>query len=171
MIVIKNLEEMQSYYNKETNIYFFDDYVEFKFSLKVEANIDAVKIEALDIKVLNVKVGDINAWNIDVANIKADKIEALDIKAKNIDACEIKVDGNIEALDINAWNIDVVNIKTEKIEAFNIISNNIEAKHILYGAVCYAKNNIVCETIKGKHQNSKHFVLNGKIEVAGEGKR
>ena len=34
-----------------------------------------------------------------------------------------------------------------------------------YYAVCVAYNNIECKSIKGRRKNSKHFVLDGKLEV------
>lgn len=85
--------------------------------------------------------------NIDVKNIDAYNIDALNIDACNIDASDIKA-MNIEAWDINAW--------------------NIEAQDISYYAVCFAYNNIKCKSIKGRRNNSKHFVLDGKLEVEND---
>ena len=85
--------------------------------------------------------------NIDVKNIDAYNIDALNIDACNIDASDIKA-MNIEAWDINAW--------------------NIEAQDISYYAVCFAYNNIKCKSIKGRRNNTKHFVLDGKLEVEND---
>ena len=85
--------------------------------------------------------------NIDAKNIDAYNIDALNIDACNIDASDIKA-MNIEAWDINAW--------------------NIEAQDISYYAVCFAYNNIKCKSIKGRRNNSKHFVLDGKLEVEND---
>ena len=135
-----NLEEIQKYYDKNTNTYVFvknKEYIEvvvFDFDLNVEANIDAYDIEALDI----------NAWNINACNINANNIKARNINAIDIDAC------NIEAGNISACNI----------EASDISANNIS-----YHAVCFAYDSIKCKSIKGRRKNSKHFVLDGKLEV------
>ena len=148
-----SLKEIQKYYDKNTNTYVFvenEEYIEvvvFDFDLNVEANIDAYDIEALDI----------NAW---------------DIKACNINADNIKV-RNIEAININAWNIDAYNIKagdiiTGNISACNIEAGDISANDISYHAVCFAYDSIKCKSIKGRRKNSKHFVLDGKLEVEEE---
>ena len=153
-----NLKEIQKYYDKNTNTYVFvknKEYIEvvvFDFDLNVEANIDAYDIEALDI----------NAWNINACNINANNIKARNINAIDIDACNIKA-RNINAIDIDACNINAGNISACNIEAGNISANNIS-----YHAVCFAYDNIKCKSIKGRRKNSKHFVLDGKLEVEEE---
>ena len=148
-----NLKEIQKYYDKNTNTYVFvenEEYIEvvvFDFDLNVEANIDAYDIEALDI----------NAWNINACNINANNIKARDVHAINIDA----------------WNIDAYNIKagdiiTGNISACNIEAGDISANNISYHAVCFAYDSIKCKSIKGRRKNSKHFVLDGKLEVEEE---
>lgn len=142
-----SLEEIQKYYDKNTNTYVFmenEEYIEvvvFDFDLNVEANIDAYDIEACNI----------NANNINVNNINAIDIDAWNINARNIKA------GNITANDIGAYDIWACNI-----EAGDISANNIS-----YHAVCFAYNNIYCKSITSRRKNSKHFVLDGKLEVEG----
>ena len=145
-----SLEEIEEYYDKETNTYIFKEYGEhinlviFNFDLNVDANIEAYNINACDILVrdinaCNIKANNIDANNINANNIKAHNIYALDIKVKNIFA------NDIAAGDINAW--------------------NIEACDISYWAVCFAYNSITCKSITSKRENHKHFVLDGKLEV------
>ena len=145
-----SLEEIQKYYDEETNTYIFKedreyfDTVEFNFNLNVEANIEAYDIETCDINVWN-----INACNIKANNIYANNINANHIKAHNIYALDIKVKNiianDISAGDINAWNID--------------------ANDISYWAVCFAYNSIKCNSITSKRENHKHFVLDGELVV------
>ena len=148
-----SLKAIKKYYDKNTNTYVFvenEEYIEvvvFDFDLNVEANIDAYDIEALDI----------NAWNINACNINADNINV----------------NNINAIDINAWNINANNIKagdiiTGNISACNIEAGDISANNISYHAVCFAYDSIKCKSIKGRRKNSKHFVLDGKLEVEEE---
>lgn len=90
----------------------------------------------------------------------------LDIKA-NIDACDIN------ARDINAWNIESCDINAININAYDITADDInaydiKANNIIYFAVCFAYKNIKCKSIKGRRENAEHFVLDGKIEIAGE---
>ena len=140
-----NLEEIEKYYNKETNTYVFNengkyiDLVVFDFDLNVEANIKALDIDACDIDAMN-----INSMNIDACDIKA-----YDIYARNINAC------NIDAMNINSMNIDACDIK-----AYDIKANDIS-----YYAICVAYKDIRCKSIKGIRENAKHFVLNGVLEV------
>ena len=140
-----NLEEIEKYYNKETNTYVFNengkyiDLVVFDFDLNVEANIKALDINACDIYAMN-----INSMNIDAYDIKAS-----DIYARNINAC------NIDAMNINSMNIDACDIK-----AYDIKANDIS-----YYAICVAYKDIRCKSIKGIRENAKHFVLNGVLEV------
>ena len=108
-----------------------------------EGKIDCVSglwnIKAGDIKAWNINAGNIKAWNIDAGNIKAWDIDARDIKAWDIKAWDIKA-GDIKAWDIKAWNIN-------------------------YYAVCFAYNNIECNSISGRRENCKHFVLDGEIKI------
>ena len=98
---------------------------------------------------------DLVVFNFDL-NIQAN------IDAKNIDAY------NIDALNIDACNIDASDIKAMNIEAWDINAWNIEAQDISYYAVCFAYNNIKCKSIKGRRNNAKHFVLDGKLEVGND---
>lgn len=122
------LEEIEKYYNKETNTYIFKEdgnYINtviFNFNLYINANIDAIDIKARD---------------IGVYDINADNIKARDIKARDIIAFDIK-------------------------------ANNINANKITYYGVCFAIQNIKCKSIKGRRENAKHFVLDGKLEVDNE---
>ena len=98
---------------------------------------------------------DLVVFNFDL-NIQAN------IDAKNIDAY------NIDALNIDACNIDASDIKAMNIEAWDINAWNIEAQDISYYAVCFAYKNIKCKSIKGRRNNAKHFVLDGKLEIEDE---
>ena len=92
-------------------------------------------------------------FNLNIqANIDAKDIGALNIDALNIDAC------NIDASDIKAMNI----------EAWDINVWNIEAQDISYYAACFAYKNIKCKSIKGRRNNAKHFVLDGKLEIEND---
>lgn len=148
-----SLEEIQKYYDKNTNTYVFaenGEYIEvvvFDFNLNVEANIEAYDIEALDI----------NAWDIKACNINADNIKAWNIEAINIDAW-----------NINAYNIKADDIITGDISACNIEAGDISANNISYHAVCFAYDSIKCKSIKGRRKNSKHFVLDGELIIKEE---
>ena len=106
----------------------------FEESIEVEGSIVGKSGERFDLTVR----GDINAWNINAVDIKA---------------------GNIKVEDINAWNINAGDIN-----AWDIKAVDIDALDISYYTVCFAYNNIKCNTIKGRRKNSKHFCLDGKIE-------
>ena len=136
----ESLEEIQKYYDKETNTYVFEengyyiDLVVFNFNLNIDANIEAFDIKAHDITANDINVNDIKVWNINVRNIIAYDIKTHDIIANDI-----------YAHDINAWDIN--------------------AKDISYFSVCFARGNIKCRSIKSNYPNAKHFVLNGELEV------
>ena len=140
-----SLEEIQKYYDEETNTYIFKedgehiDLVILNFDLNVEANIEAYNIEACDIFVNDINAYNIYANNINANHIKAHNIYALDINVNNIIANDIAAD------DINAW--------------------DIEACDISYWAVCFAYNSIKCKSITSKRENHKHFVLDGELVV------
>ena len=138
-----NLKEIQKYYDKNTNTYVF------------VKNKEYIEVVVFDFD-LNVE-----------ANIDAYDIEALDINAWNINACNINAN-NIKARNINAIDIDACNINAGNISACNIEAGNISANNISYHAVCFAYDNIKCKSIKGRRKNSKHFVLDGKLEVEEE---
>ena len=131
--VFNSLEEIQKYYDEDTNTYVFKE------------NGHYINLVVLDFD-LNIKA-DIKAWDIN-----AQHINALDIHAMNI----------------YAFGIDAIDIDGISIEVNNIIAQNIQARNITYNTICFAYNNIKCKSIKGVRQNSKHFVLDGKLEVLEE---
>ena len=84
--------------------------------------------------------------------------------AFNIDIdANIIVAGDIVARNINAWDINARDINARNIVAGDIDAWDINARDIDYYAVCFAYKDIVCNDIKGRRHNSKHFVLDGKI--------
>ena len=149
MKTFNSIEELKPYYNKNTNTYEFMENgmrmnVEFKFNLDVNSHIYALNINAWNINAWNINASDIRARDIDVFNITAYLITALNINASDIRARDIDA-LNINASDINSWNIN--------------------AGDISYYAVCFAYNNILCTSIKGRRANAKYFVLDGKITI------
>ena len=142
MKVFNNLEEMEPYYNEETNTYEFIENnrlidIKIDFDLNIECNIKALDIKARDINAL-----DINAWNI-----KARDIEARDIEACDINACDIKAD-NINARDIKA--------------------SNINSNKISFYSVCFAYKTFVCNSIEGRRENSKYFCLDSDVVIKSQ---
>ena len=118
-----SLEEIQKYYDKETNTYVFkenEEYiglVNFNFNLCVDAHIDAWNIKAW-----NINAYDIDAWNINAYGINAHKIDASNINASNIEAF------NIKACDISYY---AVCFAYNNIECKSITGRRINAKHFV----------------------------------------
>ena len=138
--IFNSLEEIQKYYDKETNTYIFKendifiDTIIFNFTLEVNANIRSGNIRAWDIKAL-----DIRAVNISCSNIIA-----LDIDARNIDCI------NLTAKDIIALNIDALNITARNINVDNIFAKSIDARgEIDCYDTCVASEYIKCKSIIG----------------------
>ena len=149
MKTFTNLEEMQPYYNENTNTYEFIENgkmidVEFDFNLNIYRNINSGNINALNINALN-----INALNINANNINAEDIEAR----------------NIYANDIEAWNIKAVNIKAGDIKAGDITAGDINAGNIEFYAICFSYKTFVCNTIKGSRENAKYFCLDSDVII------
>ena len=93
-----------------------------RFSLKVEGNITAGKIDA----------GDITAGNIDAGHIKAGNIDAEDIKAGNINALDIS-SVTITAWDITARNINAGFIICETLKhSGKLVAKNVIDKRSRY---------------------------------------
>lgn len=138
--IFNSLEEIQKYYDKETNTYIFmenDKYIDvviFNFTLEINANIRGGDIRAWDIKAL-----DIRAVNISCSNIIA-----LDIDARNIDCI------NLTAKDITALDIDALNITARNINVNNIFAKIIDARgEIDCYDTCVASEYIKCKSIIG----------------------
>ena len=138
--IFNNLEEIQKYYDKETNTYIFKendifiDTIIFNFTLEVNANIRGGNIRAWDIK----------AFDIRATNISCSNIMAIDIDARNIDAL------NITAKDIIALNIDALNITARNINVDNIFAKSIDARgEIDCYDTCVASEYIKCKSIIG----------------------
>ena len=134
-----------------------------RFNLKVNGSISAWDIKAWDIKARNISAWDIRARDILARDIKARDISARDISAHNILAWDISA-LDILARDIKARNILAWDILARDITAWDILANNI-----LYYAVCFAYKNIKCRKIEGSRIKSRHFALDGKIEIVKEG--
>ena len=138
--IFNSLEEIQKYYDKETNTYIFkenDKYIDvviFNFTLEINENIRSGDNRAWDIKAL-----DIRAVNISCSNIIA-----LDIDARNIDCI------NLTAKDIIALDIDALNITARNINVNNIFAKSIDARGEIdcYDA-CVASEYIKCKSIIG----------------------
>ena len=82
----------------------------------------------------------------------------------NIVACEI-IACKIKAHDIYANDIISEEIIANDIHAHAINAIDIKANNISYYGVCFAYNSIKCKSIEGRRHNSKHFVLDGELEV------
>ena len=155
-----NLEEIQKYYDNNTNTYIFKeneeyiDLVVFNFDLDVKADIRAWNIHAK-----NIKANDIHACDIEAYGIVANNIYACDITTNDINACNIDVD------NICARNIDAVNIQAHDIDANNIDTYDIKAKDISYYTDCVIQNNIECDSINDKRKNSTYVIVNGDLEA------
>ena len=81
---------------------------------------------------------------------------------------DLNVNANILAYDIRGMDIRALDIRACDIKARDINVRNIEAVNISYYAACVAYQSIKCKSIKGRLENSKHFVLYGKLEVEEE---
>lgn len=130
-----SLDEIQKYYDEKSNTYIFKENGSYIDLVVFKFDLD---VEA------NIDAGCIDALNINAINIKA-----WDVYTKDLDAHDI-VAWDLYSLDIYACNIEAYNIK---------------ARNISYFAVCFAYENIKCKSIKGRRENSKHFVLDGKLEM------
>lgn len=130
-----SLEKIEKYYDEKSNTYIFKEDGKY-----------------IDLVVFN--------FDLDVeANIDAGCIDALNINAMNIKTWDVYT-RNLDAYDIVAWDVYSWDIYAHNIEAYNI-----KARNISYFAVCFAYDNIKCKSIKGRIENAKHFVLDGKLEV------
>ena len=174
MKIFKNMEEMKPYYNEKTNTYEFIENgnlidVKIDFDLNIECNIKSRDIKAKDIQACNIKSRDINAWNIKACDINACDINACDINARDIKACDINAD-DIIARDIKAWNIKArdINAAWDIRASRDIQAEDINANNIRYNSVCYARSKFVCNSIKGKRPNSKHFCLDSEIVISNK---
>ena len=85
----------------------------------------------------------------------------LDVNA-HINAYDINA-RHINAWNINTWNINAYDINARNINAVDIKAININAKNIIYYAVCFAYNSIICKSIQGRKEKHKHFALDGEI--------
>ena len=128
-----NLEEIQKYYNKETNTYIFiedNEYIDlviFNFNLEINSGINARNINAN-----NINASDINANNINAGDIRARNIYAYDINA-----CDIN------ARNINAKNIDYYGVcfAYENIKCKSIESRRHNHKHFVLDGVLEIEEN------------------------------
>lgn len=118
-----SLEEIEEYYDEKSNTYTFKedgkyiDLVVFNFDLDISANIDAGRIDGLNIYAMNIKAWHIDTGDLNALNIDAWDVYACDIEAKNIKVWDIKA-RNIVAQDINYYAVCYAgnNIKCKSIK-------------------------------------------------------
>lgn len=91
-------------------------------------------------------------------DIKAWDINARNIKSRNINAWNIKASDDINAWDINAWDIN----------ASDINASDINANNISFYSVCFARETFVCNSIKGRRENSKYFCLDSDVVIKSQ---
>ena len=153
--IFNSLDEIQKYYNKESNTYIFKEYgmyidlVIFNFDLNVESNIEARDVRATSITAKNIHVRNIIVWDI----------KAYDIESVCIDA------GMIRARDIYTTTIKSMSIYARDIKAIGINAVNIYARDILYATMCIAYEDFKCNSIKSRQELPIHCSLYGKLEV------
>ena len=82
------------------------------------------------------------------------------------DNVEFLCDVNVEA-NIIANNIKACDIRAYDINALDIIAGDINANNISYDSLCYAYDNIECNSIEGRREGAKHFVIQGKLIIKG----
>ena len=88
--VFNSLDDIQKYYNEESNTYIFKEYgiyinlVVFNFNLNVKSNIYAWNIYARNINALNINAKDVYVCRLDANDIKVHDINAASINANNI---------------------------------------------------------------------------------------
>lgn len=133
----KSIEEIEDYYDKETNTYEFKE------------NEELLNI-TLEFELLT------NA-NIHVFNIDCDDIDCNNIEANNIDC------GNITANNIRGWNIYADNITTRTIYARTINAKGICADNIKFYSVCIAQNYLQCTAITGTRPNHIYKCLDKEV--------
>ena len=103
--IFNSLEEIQKYYNKESNTYIFKEYgmyinlVIFNFDLNVKSNIYGWNIYGRNINALNINANNINYYAVCYAyeNIKCKSIKGRKYNSKHfvLDG-HIYIDGSIE---------------------------------------------------------------------------
>ena len=153
--VFNNLNDIQKYYNKETNTYNFRenseiiDVVIFNFDLNIESNIEARDLRATSIAAKNIHARNITVW----------EIKACDIESVCIDA------GVISARDIYTTTIKSMSIYARDIKTYGIDAVNIYARDILYTTMCIAYEDFKCNSIKCRQELPIHCSLYGKLEV------
>lgn len=170
MIIIKNKEDIEKYFNKKTQFYEFNDNVDIQCDIVFNKNISAYDIYAEYIKAKKIWARTIKVFTIVADEVKAFNIDADKIYVENVDINNISTD-IIAAADIKTADIKASDIYAQKMlnSAGSIKAyNEIVAKHIRYYDVCVAYNDIMCESIKGKLKNAKHFSLDGKIIITKE---
>lgn len=157
MQIINTQKELEALIDDNGNIVINDDLM-LNCDIKIEANINAWNLKAK-----NISCWDIKAWDIEAGDIEAGDVKSWNLKARDIKAGYIKA-WNINARDISCFNITALDIKAGDIEARDIYAaGDIKADNISYHAICFAYYSIICKSIEGRRDKSKHFVLDGTI--------
>ncbi len=81
-----------------------------------------------------------------------------DLKARNIEA------GNIKCYNLNADTVGALSVYANDMSCWNIDAISINARNISYYAFCIAYKSFVCNSVKGRRNNSIHKCLDGEIQ-------
>lgn len=178
VLELNSLEDMKPFFNSKTNCYEFvkptteeeilkngNRYIgldiHFNFDLDIKADLRAGNIKGKNIKCYNIDAYDITAQDIRSSRIYATDISCRNIRGISVEASFIKCKEVYmeEHIDVNS--IDANYMLGDSIRAHD----SITCREIEFMKVCYAHQNIVCESINGLESNSKYFVLEGEIKI------
>ena len=76
-----------------------------------------------------------------------------------------KIDIHINFILKTTKNICANNITARDITARDINACDITAKNIEFYAVCFSYKTFVCDSVKGRRENSKYFCLDSKVVI------
>lgn len=169
MIVFNNIEEMEPYYNEETNTYEFEENsrmldISIEFDFVCLANITARDIKAKNINCKNIIADNIESYDIIAENVKVRefvsaseikvklRLSARTIESETIEAGEIRARYVTATHSINACNIVATSIVTLYLNANCINTHEISAKEISYSNYLINSESIICMSIKERKE-------------------
>ena len=109
--------------------------------LKVEGNILGKNGEIFNLQVK----GNLDCWNLNCCNLNCWDLKCYNLDCRNLNCC------NLDCCDLDCYDLDCWDLN--------------------FFAVCFAYDNIKCKSIKGRRENSRYFVLDGKIIINGKEER
>jgi hypothetical protein len=106
--------------------------------------------------------GDLKCHNLDCRDLDCHNLNCWDLDCHNLNCYDLN------CWDLNCWDLNCCNLNCWDLDCHDLNCHDLDCLDLSFYAVCFAYKNIVCQSISSRRENSRYFVLDGKIFIDGK---